>query len=124
MLTESRFMQDVDVAAVIVHALDRHHSTGAVRHRPSGRDPCRRAMRERAGRRTTSRDAVGDGEPPRRLRRANGESIHGGTRKGRQVHDSACRLAQNTSKRLRDQHTLDREKPRPLENVLERLVNR
>ncbi len=124
MLTESRFMQDVDVVAVILHALDRHHCICAVRHRPSRRDPCRRARRERAGRRTASRDAVGDGEPARRLRRANGESIHGGARKGRQIDDSACRLAQNTPERLVDRHALDREKPGPLENVLERLVDR
>jgi hypothetical protein len=111
MLAESRFVQDVDVVALIVHALNRHHCICAVGHRPSRRNSRRCAGRERAGWRTASRDAVGDREPARRLGRANRESVHGRARKGRQIDGSACRLTQNASERLVDRHTFDRKKP-------------
>jgi hypothetical protein len=115
---------DLDRAVVLEGALDRYDRIRSLRHRASGRNPCRSAQWQRPRPGTTCRDPRRDGKRPRRIRRAEREAVHRRARERRQIDRGESGLGEHAVGRLAQLDGFRREAPRPLENPLESRLDR
>ena len=112
-----------DGVALVGDVLDRDDRVRAIRDDAAGRDPHRLSGGERAGRRTTRRDAGDDGECPGRVGGAKSEAVHRRAREARQVDHGAGVLREDATGGGVDGHLLGRKWTSALEHPAERLVD-
>jgi len=115
---------DLHVVVTLDNVLDRDDGVGSCRDDTAGGDRHRLAFLERAWLRHTGRDPRHYGQPSRRVLRSHRETVHRRARKGRQIDGREGILGQHAARRSRQLHVLGLERRHPLENALQRLLER